>query len=137
MSNKELYKRTFSQIHASEDKVKEIIQMKDTKKHRRIIGKRIFIIAACVGCALSAMMVVNASTDGAISKAVQSIFITVDGQEKEVDAVVYYDKDGNKITEGEFDENKIQIKQRKDDKSIEFSIEGEGENGSYTYNIGE
>lgn len=137
MSNKELYKRTFSQIHASEDKVKEIIQMKDTKKHRRIIGKRILIIAACVGCALSAMMVVNASTDGAISKAVQSIFITVDGEKKEVDAIVYYDEEGNKVTEGEFDENKIQIKQGKDDKSVEFSIEGEGEDGSYTYNIGE
>lgn len=127
MSNKELYKRTFSQIHASEDKVKEIIQMKDTKKHRRIIGKRILIIAACVGCALSAMMVVNASTDGAISKAAQSIFITVDGEKKELDANVYYDKDGNKVTEAELDESKIQIKEKKDNKYVDFSFEVEGD----------
>lgn len=62
MTDKELYKETFSKIHASELDIQEVIKMaKSSKVSKRIIGRKMFGIAACVGCLLSACLVANAA----------------------------------------------------------------------------
>ena len=62
MNNKELYKSTFSQIHASNEKVTEVIKMSETKKKRKLVSKKLIAIAACVACVASAGIVANAET---------------------------------------------------------------------------
>ena len=66
MSNKELFKQTFSELHASEDKVMEAIKMKGKKNIKHFPAKKIIAIAACVGTILTTGVVANAATDGAI-----------------------------------------------------------------------
>lgn len=66
MSNKELFKKTFSELRASEDKVMEVIQMKNNKKIKHFPGKKLIVIAACIGTILTAGVVANAATNGAV-----------------------------------------------------------------------
>lgn len=71
MSNKDLYKKTFSKLKASEDAVTEVIKMKNNKKIRRFPAKKLLILAACIGTVLSTAIIANAASDGAVAVTVK------------------------------------------------------------------
>lgn len=125
MSNKELFKQTFSELHASEEKVMEVIEMKKGKKIRKFKAKKIIAVAACVGTVLTAGVVANAATDGALVEGFFTI-IGVSGEETKIPAEVAYDKDGNKITTATYGNATIEKKEGADEDSLTISQEIEG-----------
>lgn len=128
MSNKEIYKNTFSQIHASNEKVMEVIKMSETKKTRKIVSKKLITIAACVACIASAGIVANAATDGELGKAFMGWFVGSDGTQTAIEGEVSYDKNGNKTTTTTL-ENGNQLTMKEDsetgDKLFEYSVSDE------------
>lgn len=128
MSNKEIYKNTFSQIHASNEKVMEVIKMSETKKRRKIASKKIIAIAACVACVASAGVVANAATDGELGKAFMGWFIGSDGTQTAIEGEVSYDKNGDKTTTATL-ENGNQLTMKEDsetgDKQYEYIVSDE------------
>lgn len=131
MSNKELYKKTFSQIHASEDKIMEVIKMTDTKKRNNI--RKFIAIAVCAASIMSVGIVANAATDGEIGKSIISWF-SADGTEQKVEGTVSYDENGKKITEYQKDGKNVKITE--DEKNDCIQIEGDAE-GAMIYEIGD
>lgn len=128
MSNKELYKNTFSQIHASDEKVTEVIKMSETKKRRKFVSKKIIAIAACVACVASAGIVANAATDGELGKAVMGWFISDNGKQTAIEGDVSYDENGDKTTTAILENgNKLTLKEDSEtgDKCYEYSISDE------------
>ncbi len=75
MSNKDLFKSTFSHLKVNEDIITEVIEMKENKKIRKFPAKAILVTAACIITLLCSGIAVNAATDGAI---VGGIFSTTD-----------------------------------------------------------
>ncbi|MEE0858385.1 MAG: hypothetical protein U0M12_02825 [Acutalibacteraceae bacterium] len=75
MSNKDLFKSTFSHLKVNEDIITEVIEMKENKKIRKFPAKAILVTAACIITLLCSGIAVNAATDGAI---VGDIFCTTD-----------------------------------------------------------
>lgn len=67
MSDKDLYKKTFSKIKASENVITEVIKMKENKKIKHFPAKKIIAVAAAVCVLLSVSVIANAATDGAIA----------------------------------------------------------------------
>lgn len=139
MSNKKLYQETFSALHASEDKVMEVVNMKGTNKIRKFPAKKIIAVAACVGCLAATGVVVNASTDGALTKAVMGWFINADGETSVIEGDVSYDENGNKVATATL-ENGNQIKMTEDsetgDTVYEYSVtEEEAENKSFMISL--
>lgn len=128
MNNKELYKNTFSQIHASNEKVTEVIKMSETKKKRKLVSKKLIAIAACVACVASAGIVANAATDGELGKVFMGWFIGSDGKQTAIEGSVSYDENGNKMTTTTL-ENGNQLTMIEDsetgDKSFEYSVSDE------------
>lgn len=125
MSNKELYKNTFSKIHASNEKVTEVIKMSETKKRRKLVSKKLIAIAACVACVASAGIVANAATDGELGKTVIGWFISPDGKQTAIEGDVSYDENGNKTTTATL-ENGNNLTVKKDsqtgDEYYEYSV---------------
>ncbi len=95
MNNKELFKSTFIKVRVDENKVKEIIKMKDTKKIKKSYAKKIIAIAACIGCALSAAMAVNAATDGEVTKEIIGWFVNADGEKTPLEVITFFDENGS------------------------------------------
>ncbi|MGN1457397.1 MAG: hypothetical protein ACI4XP_05515 [Acutalibacteraceae bacterium] len=132
MSNKELYKKTFSQIHASDDKVMEVIKMADTKKKRKFYSKKLIAAAICAAAIMSVGVVANAATDGEIGRTIISWF-SADGTEQQLDADVSYDENGNKVTTFSTNDGAdVTINENSD--GLYCTIEGETD-GSFTYYI--
>lgn len=128
MNNKELYKNTFSQIHASNEKVTEVIKMSETKKKRKLVSKKLIAIAACVACVASAGIVANAATDGELGKTVMGWFISDDGKQTAIEGDVSYDENGNKTTTATLDNgNKLTLKEDSEtgDEYYEYSVDDE------------
>lgn len=101
MTDKELYKKTFSKIHASELDVQEVIKMaKSSKINKRIISKKMFGIAACIGCLLSACLVANATIGDSMAtdETEQEDYyytISLDNDTNDVKEAYLYLKDSN------------------------------------------
>ncbi|MCQ4021946.1 MULTISPECIES: hypothetical protein [unclassified Ruminococcus] len=110
MSNKELFRQTFSELHASEDKVMEVINMKCNRKTKHFHSKRLIAVAACVGTILIAGVVANAATDGAIVDSFITV-ITQNGEEKEIPAEVSYDNDGRKTQTIEYGNKVVTVEE--------------------------
>lgn len=131
MNNKELYKSTFSQIHASNEKVTEVIKMSETKKKRKLVSKKLIAIAACVACVASAGIVANAATDGELGKTVMGWFINDNGKQTAIEGDVSYDENGNKTTTATLENgNKLTLKKDSEtgDEYYEYSVSGEEAN---------
>lgn len=131
MNNKELYKNTFSQIHASNEKVTEVIKMSETKKKRKLVSKKLIAIAACVACVASAGIVANAATDGELGKTVMGWFINDNGKQTAIEGDVSYDENGNKTTTATLDNgNKLTLKEDSEtgDEYYEYSVSDEEAN---------
>ncbi len=131
MNNKELYKNTFSQIHASNEKVTEVIKMSETKKKRKLVSKKLIAIAACVACVASAGIVANAATDGELGKTVMGWFISDDGKQTAIEGDVSYDENGNKTTTATLENgNKLTLKEDSEtgDEYYEYSVGDEEAN---------
>lgn len=128
MNNKELYKSTFSQIHASNEKVTEVIKMSETKKKRKLVSKKLIAIAACVACVASAGIVANAATDGELGKTVMGWFINDNGKQTAIEGDVSYDENGNKTTTATLENgNKLTLKEDSEtgDEYYEYSVDDE------------
>ncbi len=95
MNNKELFKSTFIKVRVDENKIKEIIKMKDTKKTKKSYAKKIIVIAACIGCALSAAIAVNAATDGKVTKEITGWHVNAYGEKTPVEVIKFDDENGN------------------------------------------
>lgn len=104
MNNHELYKKTFSQIHASPDKIAEVINMSETTKRRKILSKKLIAVAACAACVLSVGVVANAATDGELGKTVIGWFTNADGETSELMGEVSYDENGKKSTTADLED---------------------------------
>ena len=137
MSNKELYKNTFSQIHASQDRITEVIKMKDNTKKRKIYGKKLLVIAACAACLMSAGVVANAATDGELGRTVIGWFISSDGTQTAIEGNVSYDENGNKVTEAELEDGgSITIKENSNGSEMEVEVGGDYDGEiTYSYSI--
>ncbi len=126
MSNKELYKTTFSQIHASNEKVTEVINMSKTKKSKKLVSKKIIAIAACVACVASAGIVANAATDGELGKTVIGWFINDDGKQTAIEGDISYDENGNKVAIVNIEGNTYKINESEDletgEETCEYSV---------------
>lgn len=120
MSNKELFKQTFSELHASEDKVTEVIKMKGNKKIKHFPAKKLIAVAACIGTVLAAGIVANAATDGAI---IDNIiwFVNSNGEKTPLTTNTEYDENGNKITTATGDG--FQIKKSENNGDAEYSVD--------------
>lgn len=126
MSNKDLYKRTFSQIHASEDTIMEVIKMKDTTKKRTKRYTKMLCVAACAACLLSAGVVANAATDGSISKSIVGWFVNSDGEKTAIEGEVTTDENGRKVTTAELDKG-VTMQSIEDEDSLAITIKAEGD----------
>ncbi len=83
MNNKELFKAAFSEIHVSEEKITEVITMKNKNKIKHFYGKKLLILAASFVLLLSSIIVVNAVTGGEILKNMLAGFGTNIGYDKD------------------------------------------------------
>lgn len=97
MNNRELFKSTFLKVHVDENKIKEIIKMKDTKKAKKSYAKKLIVIAACIGCALSAAIAVNAATDGEVTREITGWSVNADGEKTPIKVIKFDDENGNPI----------------------------------------
>lgn len=98
------YKRTFSQIRPSEETVERILEMNKTKMKMRH-WKGLLVAAICLISLLSATLVVNAATDGAL---VDGVRLILDGEDVNLFAYLkehstYIDEDGTECDQYVFE----------------------------------
>lgn len=134
MSNRELYKKTFSQLHASCGKVTEVIEMNETSKKRKLMSKRLVAVAACVACIASAGIVANAATGGELGSTIMG-WLIVDGEKTAIEGEVSVDENGNKTTTATLDNGDKLTKTEDSETGLsfyEYSVnEDEAENKSF------
>lgn len=128
MSNKELFKQTFSELHASEDKVMEAIKMKGKKNIKHFPAKKIIAIAACVGTILTTGVVANAATDGAIMDNI-IWFVNSNGEKTQLNtSTEYSEKTGEKIITASGEDFQLKI----GEKDCEITVDGD----THSYGVG-
>lgn len=64
MDNKDLFKKTFSNLKVTDEVITEVIKMKDNKKVKKFPAKGILVAAACLTTILCTGVVANAATNG-------------------------------------------------------------------------
>lgn len=130
-NNRKLFQETFSELHASENRVMEVVNMKGTNKIRKFPAKKVIAVAACV-CSLAAVGVVaNAATDGALTKTIVGWFTNANGEKTAIEGEVSYDENGNKTVVAEGDGYSITQKENTDGTgSISIGVDGDALEGS-------
>lgn len=96
MIDKNLYRETFSQLHASEEAKQEVFQMMQEIKHRKRLPRvlRGAAIAAAMTMALAVTAgAVNVATDGEFAHSIHLAVLTWTGQ----DSVTAVDEQGNEV----------------------------------------
>lgn len=91
MDQREEYCRVFSQLHASEEKVKEVIQMKEKGQVHYRFRKRALVIACAATLLFGSVITVNAASDG---KLWEQIKVIINGTPLNI-AEAYQDEDGS------------------------------------------
>lgn len=125
--NKEYYQNTFNEVHASEDLLRKVEAMKESKDGRRKKGikktiKFGYAVAAALVIAMISSNVIAYAATG--STWVEKVIVTVNGEEKEAEIEKVIDSDGNGYvvtTVEEEGETDIQIYEG-DDKRVENSL---------------
>jgi hypothetical protein len=89
--NQEEYQNVFSRLHASEQKVKEVIEMKEKRQIHRGFRKRALIIVCVVTLLFGSVVSVNAATDGLLWDQVK---VWINGSELSISSA-YQDENGS------------------------------------------
>lgn len=130
--DRKLFQDTFSELHASEERIQEVLSMteeRSTSKTRRL-SRAVLLTAAVAASLCVGMGAANAATDGALADAIESHILHINDYKSELKT-----EDGKDITVFSADVDLV----REDDRVI-LTIRDEriditdelNENGSYT-----
>lgn len=101
MSNKELYRETFSKVHTLSNTDVEVIRMKNKRNLR--MGKRLIVLVAIITVLFAMTCIANAATDGTLFK---DFKVWINGDR--IDSQDLLNEDGNiEINLKEGDETKV------------------------------
>lgn len=124
MDNKKYYQNTFDEVHASEDLLGKVRNMKRETINGKIKSTRraAYIAAAAALMAIVSSNVITYAATG--STWVEKVMVSINGEEKEIEFTKRVDAEGNEYLEGTFevDENEKEM-------SIEFENEIGDEEG--------
>lgn len=98
--NKEYYKRTFDEVHASENLLGKVRTMKKEDTRKRTINMRCAVAAAAAILLLSSNLVAYAATGNTWIYAL----VTINGEQKKVNFEEKKDEEGNTYYEGKIEE---------------------------------
>lgn len=127
MNFKEQYKSTFSQIHASEELMKKLLEAKEMESKRVKITKNKKKITAMLIAAALAVTSAVAVSAGELNDAFQNFRVFVNG--KEVSTSDYVSNDDSKLILHGNDEYIDYVIETSEDANIEYVAEAsEGEN---------
>lgn len=120
----DLYKRAFSKLTASPDRIKEVIEMTENKKPKRFILRRAAVTASVVALAFAVAAAANAASGGALLARVISSSSYVQGDQCITEMVIEVD-DGDAAGGAGYGQYEIEQK-GEDGKAILFHLDENG-----------